>query len=579
MPDIFLPTNLFDSSGFLWDIQENGIIVNGTSDAYDGGLILNNFPFFNPAQTEDNGREVVIGPAFIDQVQVQRKIYVPEDQSWARFLEIVTNTSSETVNYTVSLNTNLGSDDSTVLVSTSSGDNVFNTDDNWLVTDDFDGEGDPTVVHVIAGENGSLRPDAASLNFDNVNFAYNLTLAPGETQIVMHFAAQNSDQATALAKAADLTSLDLDALAGISSEELQQIVNFALTPPPTLTGSENDDVLTGSNSREIIFGLGGNDVLEGLGGNDKIFGGSGNDLISGGNGQDTVEGGSGEDLIFGDAGNDILIGNGGRDDISGGDGNDIIDGGNGDDNIDGGDGNDSILGGESSDRLNGEVGNDNIDGGNGNDNIDGGDGDDSILGGGGSDRIFGRNGNDTISGGNGNDIIDSGDGEDSILGGGGSDRIFGRNGNDIISGEAGTDTLIAGLGNDSLDGGEGNDRLIGVDNTVGFGTGEVDTLTGSSGRDTFVLGDSNFVYYDDSQARTTGESDYALITDFNFHQDFIQLKGSRDFYSLDFFTSGTGSIDALLIYDPGVIARGEVIGLLQNVSPDLNISSSAFTFV
>ncbi|QFS44263.1 calcium-binding protein [Nostoc sphaeroides] len=598
MSEIFLPTDLFDSSGFRWDIQGDGNINNGTVDAYDGGLILNNFfPFLNTAQTEDNGREVVIEPVFIDQVQVQRKIYVPEDQSWARFLEIVTNTSSATVNYTVNLNTNLGSDDSTVLVSTSSGDNVFNTDDNWLVTDDFDGGGDPTLVHVIAGENGSLRPDAASLNFDNVNFAYNLTLAPGETQIVMHFAAQNSDQATALAKAADLTSLELDALAGISSEELQQIVNFALTPPPTLRGSQNDDVLTGSNSREIIFGLGGNDVLEGLGGNDKIFGGSCNDLISGGNGQDTVEGGSGEDLIFGDAGNDILIGNGGRDDISGGDGNDNIDGGegsdrlngeigndtisggNGDDNIDGGEGIDSISGGEGSDRIFGRNDDDILSGGNGNDIIDGGEGIDSISGGEGSDRIFGRNDNDIISGGNGNDIIDSGDGDDSISGGEGSDRIFGRNGNDIISGEAGTDTLIAGLGNDSLDGGEGSDRLIGVENGLGFGTGEVDILTGSSGSDTFVLGDSSFVYYDDGQSLTTGESDYALITDFDFNQDFIELKGSRDFYSLDLFTSATGTTDAVLIYDPGVIARGEVIGLLQNVSLDLNISSSAFTFV
>ncbi|MCC5666039.1 hypothetical protein LC653_19470 [Nostoc sp. CHAB 5784] len=531
MSEIVLPTVLFDSSGFSWDIQENGSILEGTNDAYDSGLSLNNFSFFlNTAQTEDNGREVVIGPVFIDQVQVQRKIYVPEDQSWARFLEIVTNTSSATVNYTVSLNTNLGSDSSTVLVSTSSGDNVFNTDDNWLVTDDFDGTGDPTVVHVIAGENGSLKPDAASLNVDGVNFAYNLTLAPGETQIVMHFAAQNSDQATALAKAADLESLGLDALAGISSEEREQIVNFAPPPPLSLTGSENDDLLTGSDRREIIFGLDGNDVLEGLGGSDQIFGDSGDDLITGGNGQDTVEGGTGEDLIFGDAGND------------------------------------------------------NIDGGDDNDNIDGGEGIDSISGGEGSDRIFGGNGNDIISAGNGDDIIDGGADNDSISGGEGSDRIFGRNGNDTISGEAGADILIAGLGNDYLDGGEGNDRLIGVDtnvtvNGVGFGTGEVDILTGSSGSDTFVLGDSSFLYYDDGKSWTTGESDYALITDFDFNQDFIELKGSRDFYSLDFFTSATGTTDAALIYDPGVIATDEVIGVLQNVSLDLNLSSSAFTFV
>ncbi|MBD2452180.1 hypothetical protein H6G76_34775 [Nostoc sp. FACHB-152] len=527
MSEISLPTDLIDSSGFRWDIQGNGSISDGTNDAYDGGLSLAGFyPSLNTAQTEDNGREVLIGTVSdYPAVQVQRKIYVPEDQSWARFLEIVTNTTSATANYTVNLNSYLGSSYSTV-VDTSSGDNIFNTDDNWLVTDDGDGTGDPTLVHIIAGENRDVRPDTASLNYGyNVNFAYNLTLAPGETQIVMHFAAQNSDQATALTKAEDLASLGLDALAGISSQELEQIVNFATTAVVSLSGSENEDVLTGSNRREIISGFGGSDVLQGFGGSDQIFGDSGDDLITGGNGRDLLIGGTGEDLIFGDAGNDF------------------IDGGDDNDNIDGGESNDSISGGE------------------------------------GNDRIFGRNGNDTIGGGNGDDIIDGGEGNDSISGGEGSDRIFGRNGNDILSGEAGADILIAGAGNDIIDGGEGNDRLIGVEDGVGWGSGEVDTLTGSLGNDTFVLGDSNFVYYDDGQSFTTGESDYALIADFDFNQDLIQLKGSKDFYSLDFFTSATGTTNAALIYDPGATALGEVISVLQNVSLDLNLSSSAFTFV
>ncbi len=228
MTEVSLPINLFDSSGFLWDIQGDGNINNGTDDAYDGGLRLSDFPFFDNAQTEDNEREVAIGLASVNDVEVTRKVYVPEDQSWARFLEIVTNPSSSTVNYTVNLDTNLGSNGSTVLVDTSSGDTVFNTDDNWLVTDDFDGGGDPTMLHIIAGEEG-IRPDAASLNFDDINFAYNLTLAPGETQIVMHFAAQNPDQATALLKAPELAALELDALSGMSEEEVQQVVNFFFT--------------------------------------------------------------------------------------------------------------------------------------------------------------------------------------------------------------------------------------------------------------------------------------------------------------------------------------------------------------
>ncbi len=527
---ISLPTNLFDSSGFLWDIQGNGNIINGTNDAFDGGLNLNGFPFFSNGDTEDDGREIAIGTASIDGVEVQRKIYVPEDESFARFLEIVTNTGSSAVDYTVNLNTNLGSDSSTIVVDTSSGDNIFNTDDNWLVTDDVDGSGNPTIAHVIAGEDGIVRPNAASINFDNINFAYNLNLEPGETQIVMHFAAQNQNQAEALAKASELELLELGALEGLSEEEIAQLVNFSTTPPPDIIGTEGDDVLTGTNRGELIDGKGGNDILQGLSGNDRILGGGDNDLISAGGGKDTVEGGTGSDFISGNSGDDNLSGNEGQD------------------NILGGEGNDEINGGDDSDRLLGEAGNDTINGDSGNDTIDGG------------------NGNDTINGGNG---IDS---------------LFGGNDSDSLSGGANNDTLTGGFGNDNLNGGEGDDRLIGVDSTtagsgVGFGAGELDTLTGAAGSDTFVLADATRVYYSDGDPLTLGDSDYALITDFNASEDTIQLKGSADLYSLDFFTSTTGTVDALLIYDPGVTARGEAIGILQNASTDLTVSSPGFSFV
>jgi serralysin len=78
---------------------------------------------------------------------------------------------------------------------------------------------------------------------------------------------------------------------------------------------------------------------------------------------------------------------------------------------------------------------------------------------------------------------------------------------------------------------------------------------------------------------TSGESDYALITDFNSSQDVIRLKGSASLYLLDFYTVSPGLLNAALIYDPGVSARGEVIGILQNVSSSLSLTSPAFSYV
>jgi Ca2+-binding RTX toxin-like protein len=267
------------------------------------------------------------------------------------------------------------------------------------------------------------------------------------------------------------------------------------------------------------------------------------------------------DVLSGTNGRDIISGLGGSDILQGIAGNDQIDGGSGDDLINGGEGNDTVEGGTGDDLIFGEAGNDTLSGNEGQDDILGGEGNDQINGGADSDRLLGEAGDDTLTGEGGNDTLDGGIGNDTLDGGNENDRLFG------------------GSGNDTLTGGDGEDRLIGVDSGVGFGAGEVDTFTGSTGRDTFVLGDSTRAYYEDGNPLTTGEFDYALISDFNATEDVIQLRGSADVYLLDLFTTTTGTIEAALIYDPGVTARGEVVGILQNVSSDLSLSSGAFTFV
>ena len=220
-----LPVDLFDGQGFLWDLTGDGDVLDGTDDAYDNGMTHLGFPSQPTGETEEERREIVIGPVAVGDVEVSRKIYVPTDQGFARYLEIVTNTSATTQNYTVPIATNLGSDGGTIHVADSSGDGQFDATDLWLVTDDADGAGDPTILHVVAGE-GGMGPAEASAPVGVVTYSYDLTLAPGETQIVMHFAAQSSTRAQALAKANALVDLGLGATAGMTAEEARQVVNF-----------------------------------------------------------------------------------------------------------------------------------------------------------------------------------------------------------------------------------------------------------------------------------------------------------------------------------------------------------------
>jgi subtilisin family serine protease len=65
-----------------------------------------------------------------------------------------------------------------------------------------------------------------------------------------------------------------------------------------------------------------------------------------------------------------------------------------------------------------------------------------------------------------------------------------------------SDQILWGTtGNDTITGGNGNDRISGVlasgTTASAMGAGQIDVLTGSSGADVFVLGDSRGVFYDD----------------------------------------------------------------------------------
>ncbi|UEM25318.1 S8 family serine peptidase (plasmid) [Skermanella mucosa] len=504
-----LPVELFDGGGFLWDIWQDGSILDGSSDAYDGGMALSGFPFQETAETEEDGREIVIGPGSpegSEGISVTRKIFVPGDQSWARFLEVVTNTGAVTATHAVNIVTNFGSDFETGIVGTSSGDAVFDPADQWVVSDDQDGTGDPTLLHVIRSADAPA-PSSASISEDFLDFTYDLTLAPGESRIVMHFASQNPDQAAALAQGPVLASADMGALAGLSDEEISRIVNFDAFMPEPVVGTDGNDLLSGTDRRDVIDGRGGDDLIQGLGGNDRLSGGSGDDVLAGGTGNDQLDGGSGDDALGGDEGDDTLDGDEGSDDLAGGAGDDTLRGASGD------------------------------------------------------DRMLGGDGDDLLEGGAGTDVANGGTGDDTIRGDGGDDRLQGA------------------AGDDTLEGGDGGDRLVGTAAVAGtFGTGETDVMTGGPDGDVFVLGDGERVFYDDLDATTPGENDYALLTDFRSAADRIELTGTADLYRLDFFAPSGGIFSAALIHDTDE-ARGELVAILRDVPTSLRLDDTGFLFV
>ena len=178
---------------------------------------------------------------------------------------------------------------------------------------------------------------------------------------------------------------------------------------------------------------------------------------------------------------------------------------------------------------------------------------------------------------NNNQSLTAGTTMNNRFGTGGNDRVYGTHGADYLNGLAGddiiyayrgNDILVGGTGNDYLSGGSGDDTLIGtsirngIDNNLG--AGEIDTLVGSIGRDTFWLGDQYGAFYS-----FQGNSDYAVIEDFISGVDTIQLYGVADNYNLNISGSNTE-----IFYGSDLIA---VLKGAQLTDADLN--NGSFNFV
>ena len=259
-----LPITFFDGDSFAWEIDEDGYLryrrvlvdpITGEKSFDDNyGYIYDNHWYYDsdPADiyTENNGREIVISAKTLNSqygqlpITVARKIYVSEDASFVRILDIVTNTSSDdSWNYGFYYDNELPSLKSKV-INTDRGDNNFDKGDNWVsvngVYDDELTDNNLSIIQVVAGD-GGYRPLSANAD-GNVNFNYNLELEPGETKAVMSFVTRSQDVASQLAQMQPI------ALTGMSSEEKTQIINFNtgvndnnLPPDLVITGSVADD--------------------------------------------------------------------------------------------------------------------------------------------------------------------------------------------------------------------------------------------------------------------------------------------------------------------------------------------------
>jgi trimeric autotransporter adhesin len=364
----------------------------------------------------------------------------------------------------------------------------------------------------------------------------------------------------------------------------------------TLSASIENGELTGNAI--ALTGNNSNNSLTGNSAANQLDGGTGTDTMSGGSGSDTyfvnVAGdqvielaNQGTDLVVSSASSYALsnnvenlqlttnatttaitgIGNALNNQITGNQRDNVLDGGTGADSMIGGTGSDTYIVDNVNDVVTEAVGA-------GTDTIQTILSNFSLVGLNVENLTFTGRANATGQGNDSNNVIRGAVGNDLLRGGAGVDRLYGGSQND---------TLIGGTGNDQLSGDAGNDALTGVQLGAAAGRGEIDTLTGGAGADTFFFAAAGQQFYNDGTI-ANGIGDFGLVTDFSLAQgDRINLLAGQQYVLGDAIQLGTG-IQGTSISMAFNDQANEVIGIVEGVNLGSGIFSSvtntnaAFTF-
>lgn len=224
----------------------NGFLVTGF-----GGQSLAQPAVYNPAmplasqECEQNGenRQLVFEPQIFQTLDLtlQRKVFVPHNDEYARWLNIVTNTSgTDTAEVDVSLLGKLASTDNTSVTATSTGDSSVGVQDTWFTTAQVLPDNlqsfQPKLGFVVQGAGAPSPTTSLGISTNGQTAAtYHLTIPPGASAIVLTFVTVQGKTKQAKNKASDLVGLPSKAVTCLTEQELAQVVNFAPITPPVTT--------------------------------------------------------------------------------------------------------------------------------------------------------------------------------------------------------------------------------------------------------------------------------------------------------------------------------------------------------
>lgn len=225
--------SLTSAGGFLFDVDPStGSLVNGSIDAYDMCYFLevDGTRFQAVGAPEVDGRLVVLRGDESAELRVVRSVFVPDEpgRDYARYADVIENRSASPRTVTVRYTGNLGSDSWTHVISTASGDGGVDRSDEWFVTDDEDGSGDPSLGHVFFGPGARVLPSLQRLTGDDLEVRFELDLAPRQRAVLLVFAVQAPSRAEARAQAEGIVRDASAAASELYSRDAAEVVSFRI---------------------------------------------------------------------------------------------------------------------------------------------------------------------------------------------------------------------------------------------------------------------------------------------------------------------------------------------------------------
>ncbi|MFT4183274.1 MAG: VWA domain-containing protein [Rhizobium sp.] len=527
-------------------VSSNGYSLYDTGSLFSIGVVsggtytANSLSYGTATATATS--QVVTATATGVSVERASSVITSGGVSFLRLTETITNTGSATTTFRAALNDDIYADSNTNLLTTSSGDATYSSADDWVMTDSLSSTTYPKLVHVVSG--GTKGPTSASrLDADSFATSYDFTLAAGKSATIVHFVAVGATQAAAASLANTLDTLPSYALAGLSTAQLNSIINYGVnaTSSTTVTGlksyqanltltgtaaidgtgNDQDNILIGNATANKLYGLAGNDKLDGGAGADTMVGGLGNDTYVVDNagdvvteqtneGVDTVQStisysiaarpyvenitllGSAAINATGNTAGNVLTGNAGNNVLDGGDGNDTLNGMGGVDTLKGGAGNDTYIVDTTTDVITDTAGVDTVRSSvtfslaalASIENL--------VLTGTAAINATGNAAANAITGNAAANTIDGGAGNDTMTGGAGNDIYIVRDTGDTVveASGGGTDTVRSYV-NHTLAANVENLELLGTVALTGTGNSLNNSLIGNSGNNVLRGGDGN----------------------------------------------------------------------------------------